>query len=47
VSDLLRDLNDARKAAAYGDMVMPDLDHEDVAAEIERYVQAVEDFLAG
>ena len=45
VSDLLRDLNAARKAAAYGDVERPDLDPEDVAADIEKYVQAVERFL--
>ena len=45
ISDLLRDLNDARKAAAYGDVERPDLDPEDVAAVIEKYVQAVERFL--
>lgn len=46
VSDLLRDLNDARKAAAYGDVPMPPLDPEDLACEIEQYVRAVEDRLA-
>jgi hypothetical protein len=41
VTDLLRDLNDARKAAAYGDVDRPELDAETLAAEIERYVDAV------
>ena len=42
ISDLLRDLNDARKAAAYGDVDRPDLDAEDIALQIEQYVDAVE-----
>jgi|SRR5450759_2036466 hypothetical protein len=41
IGDLLRDLNDARKAAAYGDMDRPDLDAEDIASQIEGYVDAV------
>jgi len=41
IGDLLRDLNDARKAAAYGDMDRPDLDAEDIASQIEEYVDAV------
>lgn len=41
VSDLLRDLNNARKAAAYGDVEAPDLDAEDVALQIEQFVNAV------
>src|SRR2546427_8014212 len=41
VGQLLRDLNDARKAAAYGDVPAPSLDAEDVASEIELYVDAV------
>jgi hypothetical protein len=39
---LLRDLNDARKAVAYGDVTRPQLNAEDVASEIEDYVEAVE-----
>jgi len=46
VSDLLRDLNDARKAAAYGDIDSPELDAEDVVSDLEQYVKAVENFLA-
>jgi hypothetical protein len=41
IDQLLRDLNDARKSAAYGDIPAPDLEAEYVASEIERYVDAV------
>lgn len=41
ITDLLCDLNDARKAAAYGDVERPDLDAEDIASQIEQYVEAV------
>jgi len=41
VSGLLVRLNDARKAVAYGDVAVPNLDPEDLAAEIEGYVAAV------
>ena len=41
VSDLLRDLNEARKANAYGDIPEPSLDAEDVARRIEEFVEAV------
>ncbi len=34
-----------RKAAAYGDIPLPDLDAEDIAAEIQEYVEAVEAIL--
>ena len=47
ISDLLRKLNDARKAAAYGDIELPELDAEDTAAEIEEYVEAVAALLEG
>lgn len=47
VSDLLRELNNARKAAAYGDIGLPELDPEDTATEIEEYVEAVAKLLAG
>jgi hypothetical protein len=43
IERLLRDLNDARKSAAYGDIPAPDLHAEDVAREIEVYVDAVAD----
>jgi hypothetical protein len=46
VSRLLVQLNDARKSVAYGDVPQPNLDAEDVATEVENYVDAVEDFLA-
>jgi hypothetical protein len=45
VERLVNDLNEARKAAAYGDVPAPALDAESVAAEIEEYVEAVEAFL--
>ena len=45
VEQLLRDLNDARKSAAYGDIPAPDLNAEDIASEIERYVDAVATFV--
>jgi hypothetical protein len=41
VSGLLRDLNEARKSAAYADVERPDLDAEDIAVQIEQYVDAV------
>ena len=41
VEQLLHDLNDARKSAAYGDVPAPNLNAEAVASEIERYVDAV------
>ena len=45
VEQLLRDLNEARKSAAYGDVPAPDLNAEHVASEIERYVDAVAEFV--
>lgn len=47
VTDLLSDLNNARKAVAYGDIPAPELDAEEVASKIEEYVDAVEVILAG
>ena len=47
VVQLLHDLNDARKSAAYGDVPAPDLNAEDVASEIERYVDAVATLVGG
>lgn len=41
LSDFLWNLNEARKAAAYGDAPLPDLDAEYVARKIEDYVDAV------
>jgi hypothetical protein len=46
VSELLVDLNGARKAAAYGDVDAPELDPEEVKSEIAAYVEAVEKLLA-
>jgi hypothetical protein len=46
VSNLLRQLNDARKAEVYGDVERPALDPEDLVREIEEYVLAVEALLA-
>jgi hypothetical protein len=46
VSNLLVQLNDARKSEAYGDVVKPDLDPEDLVTDIEEYVTAVEALLA-
>ncbi len=37
---LLISLNRARKAVAYGDSPLPQLNAEDVAAAVERYVDA-------
>lgn len=42
---LLRDLNDARKSQAYGDLAAPELDAEEVVCQIENYAEAVEAFL--
>jgi len=47
VEQLLHDLNDARKATAYGDVIAPDLDAEHVAVQIEQYVDAVAELLEG
>jgi len=38
---------DARKAAAYGDVAAPHLDAEEVASQIEQYVDAVAELLKG
>ncbi len=47
VSELLHDLNDARKSRLYGDIPDPGLDAEHVASRIEEYVSAVEALLTG
>jgi len=47
VTKLLHDLNDARKSAAYGDIPAPDLNAEDVASEIEHYVNSVAELVEG
>jgi hypothetical protein len=41
VSVLLRDLNETRKSEAYGDVQTPELDAEDVASEIELFIESV------
>ncbi|MEE9282147.1 MAG: hypothetical protein V3V67_18425 [Myxococcota bacterium] len=41
VQRLLLELNAARKATAYGDAPLPEMDAEDVSAEIETYIEAV------
>jgi hypothetical protein len=41
ISNLLRDLNEARKSRAYGDVPFPRLDAENVAAAVETFVTAV------
>jgi len=46
VGDLLVMLNQARKATAYGDIELPPLDAEDLATDIERYVEAVAGLIA-
>jgi len=45
VSGLLIELNEARKSELYGDVPAPDLDAEDVASDIEAYVNEVERLL--
>jgi hypothetical protein len=48
VSDLLPKLNDMRKAENYGDIAPPgDLNAEDVATDVEAYVEAVSSLLDG
>jgi hypothetical protein len=46
VSNLLRILNSARKAAAYGDAHLPKLDARQIASQIERFVQAVQEMVS-
>ena len=46
VVELMHDLNEVRKSEAYGDIASPPhLDPEDVAREVEAYVDAVEELL--
>ena len=47
VSDLLGDLNEARKSESYGDIEAPELDAEDTATQIENYVAAVQELVGG
>jgi hypothetical protein len=42
VSDLLADLNEARKGTAYGDVEEPEISPEDALATVGSYVEAVE-----
>ena len=46
VSGLLVELNDARKAEAYGDVERPELDPKQLARTLEQYVETVEALLA-
>lgn len=46
VSDLLTDLNDARKGTAYGDVEVPDIKPEHVLAEVRRYIEEVQKLLS-
>lgn len=45
VADLLRDLNESRKSVAYGDVDAPELVAENVASEVELFIDAVEELL--
>jgi hypothetical protein len=45
VSGLLTDLNDARKGTAYGDVEEPEIDPDDVLAEVGNYIEEVEKLL--
>jgi hypothetical protein len=47
ISDLMQDLNEVRKSEAYGDIsARPTLDPEDVASQVEEYIDAVSNLLA-
>jgi hypothetical protein len=45
VSDLLADLNEARKGTAYGDVDEPEISPEDVLADVGNYIDEVEALL--
>ena len=45
VSELIRDLNEVRKREAYGDVIAPELDAEEVATTIEEHIDAVATFV--
>jgi hypothetical protein len=45
VSDLLADLNQARKGTTYGDEDEPDLEPDDVLQQVKDYLREVESFL--
>ena len=42
---LLRNLDSARKAVAYGDTEFPEMEAKDIAVQIEEYVASVREFL--
>jgi len=47
VSGMMRDLNEVRKSEAYGDIATPPkLDAEEVASDVEAYIDAVTEFVA-
>lgn len=47
ISDLMQDLNEVRKSEAYGDIsAPPSLHPEDVASQVEEYVDAVANLLS-
>ena len=41
ISELIRDLNEVRKSEAYGDVIAPELDAEEVASTIVEYIDSV------
>lgn len=45
VSALLADLNQARKATSYGDVALPQIDSDDLVAELEEFLAAVGELL--
>jgi hypothetical protein len=45
VSDMLRDLNDARKGTAYGDIEEPEIEPEEVLTDVGNYIKEVENLL--
>ena len=45
VSDLLRDLNEGRKSVAYDDGDLPDLNAEEIAIRIEKYIDSIADLV--
>lgn len=45
VSDLLSDLNEARKGTAYGDVEAPDIKPEEVLDAVGKYIEEVEKLL--
>lgn len=48
VADLMQDLNEVRKSEAYGDVTRSEsLDPQDVANDVEEYVEAVSGLLGG